>query len=175
MGVNFLTLKEAVKKVKQLHPDRQVKAGGVYYYLIQDKYVGDEEEAAKKCRMSGLTNCAPEALHAVDTDPDPSGESRIAEFKFTGSGLHASSKVANDGEFEHLMSFVEQKILDAGRRVREGETSVCPAYENPQKNACIYCRFRDICKFEPGKWGTDYQKLPEELDKKEMEREIYGR
>ena len=168
-------LTEAVKKVKHLHPDRQVKAGGVYYYLIQDRYVGDEEEAAKKFRMSGLTNCAPEALHAIDTDPGPSKESSIAEFKFTGSGLHASSKVANDGEFEHLMAFVEQKILDAGRRVREGETSVCPAYENPQKNACIYCRFRDICKFEPGKWGSDYRKLPEELDKKEMEREIYGR
>ena len=169
-------LSAAIKEQRKRHPDRTVKAGGVYYYLIQDRFVKSEKEAEEKFRMSGLTNCDPAALQAIDLTAGAGLSSKIVEISYTRKGgLGNRSKVANDGEFEHLMAFADGKIREVGTRVRDGDVSIHPSYESSSKHACIYCEYRDICKFEPGKWGSDYQKLPDQIQTEDMEREIYGR
>ena len=168
-------MKEAINEIKKTHPGRTVRAGGVYYYLIQDRFVSTRKDADEKFRMSGVTNCDPEALRAIDTEAEAKGASMIAEIRYASKGLDQRSKVANDGEFEHLMTFVSGRIDEAGQRIRSGEVSISPSYESPAKHACTYCEYREICKFEPGKWGSDYRKVPDEITPDEMERELYGR
>ena len=168
-------LSEAVQKAREMYPGRNVKPGGVYYYLIQDRFVRDDKEEQMKYRMSGITNCDPEALKAIDMELTLQSASTIAEIKYGKNGLDYTSKVANDTEFSHLITFVQNRIEDAGTRISKGEVGVCPSYESPEKNACTYCEYKEVCKFESGRWGSDYHKLPEETGVKEMEKEIYGR
>ena len=168
-------LKSAVKQLQKEHPDKTVRPGGIYYYLIQDRFVSDEKEAAGKFRMSGLTNSDPQAVNAIDTTLSPGQSSTIAEISYGKDGLSARSKVASDGEFAHLMHFVDEKIADVAAKIRAGDVSIAPSYESSTKNACTYCEFKEVCKFEPGKWGSDYRELPSGMEAAEIEKELYGR
>ena len=165
----------AVKKTQQDHPGRNVKVGGVYYYLIQDRFVRDEKDAAKKFRMSGVTACDDEAVRAIDTELVPGTGSSIAEISLTGSGIDQRSNAANQQELKNLMRFTAEKISCAGQEIGEGNVSISPAYEKADKNACTYCEYKNVCKFEPGRWGSDYNRLPDDMTEAQMEKEIYGR
>ena len=95
-------LQAAVKHVQEEYPDRHVRPGGVYYYLIQDRYLRPEESEGEKYRMSGLTNSDEQALKAIDTKAGPGKEyarSVVAEINYTKAGLAATSKVADDEAF----------------------------------------------------------------------------
>jgi len=168
-------LDAAIKKVQKDNPGRQVKPGGVYYYLVQDRFVRTEKEAEQKFRMSGLTSCEPEAIDAIDTEAGPGKPSSIVEISYTQTGLSSWSKVASGHELENLISFVNGRLADAGSRIMAGEAVISPAYESPAKNACTFCEYKDICKFEPGKWGCDYNELPESADNSFIESKLYGR
>ncbi|MCF0230021.1 MAG: PD-(D/E)XK nuclease family protein, partial [Parasporobacterium sp.] len=168
-------LDAAMTAVREKYPDRNVRAGGVYYYLIHDHFIREEDEAYKRFRMSGLTNCEQEVLKATDGNAGPGTPSRIVEVSYSNNGLVGSSKVANDTELGNLMAFVKKKISDVSKRLMEGDVSISPSCRDAQNNACSYCEYMNICKFEPGKWGTDYSKPAEGLDNKDIEREIYGR
>ena len=165
-------LSAAMDQAKKDHPQKNIKAGGIYYYHIHDNFARSEDEIWEQYKMSGLTNCNPESLHAIDQNAKAQGKSDIVEIRYTKSGLDSRAKVANDQEFDHLMQFVNRKIFEVGERIRKGDVSIAPTYENQEKTACSYCEYKDICKFEPGKWGSDYNKLDENVD---LEREVYGR
>ncbi|MBQ9030860.1 MAG: exodeoxyribonuclease V subunit gamma [Parasporobacterium sp.] len=168
-------LSEAMKKVQDQHPGKTVRPGGVYYYLIQDHYIREEEESETRFRMSGLTNCEPEAISALDHELTLNRKSSVADIRYGKTGLDSRSSVANDQEFEHLMSFVQEKITHAGQQIREGETSIRPMEAGAAGSSCTWCEYRNICKYDDGRWGSDGRKLPEDTDTKMMEKEIYGR
>ena len=168
-------LRAAMQEVKKDHPDRSVRPGGVYYYLVQDRYVRSDQEDREKFRMSGLTNCDPQTLKALDTETGAGESSTIAEIAYTKNGLSDRSKVANDEEFDHLMKFVENKITEAARSIRSGNVSIAPFCDSSGKCSCSYCDYRDVCKFEDGKWGSGERRLPEELVTEDIETEVYGR
>ncbi len=170
-------LKEAIGIYSQENPQKNVYPGGVYYYLINDRFTKDEQEAGDRFKLSGLTSCEDGMLAAMDEvlEADSSVTSRIISVGKKKDGeLTATSQVANNGEFRNLMDFVSGKIEEISSRIKQGEIEVHPYYEQDRKNACSWCEFRDICKFEAGSFGTDWKKKPE-ISKKEMEAEIYGR
>ena len=169
-------LKEAVKIYREKNPDRKVYPGGVYYYRINDRFEKDEEALSKRFQMSGLTSCEEGLLAAVDEDlgPQGRGESSIVPVKLTQKGISSYSPVANREEFSHLMEFAGKKIEEISERILEGNIAVRPYYEGEQKNACRYCDYKDVCKFEAGSFGSDWKETKTK-DKKEMEAEIYGR
>ena len=101
--------------------------------------------------------------------------STVAEISLTAGGIDARSKIANQQEFENLMRYTEGRIRNVGRQIKAGDVSIAPAYERADKNACRYCEYKNVCKFEPGKWGSDYNRLPDDLTEDQMEKEIYGR
>ena len=170
-------LKEAIDVYSGLNPGRRVRPGGVYYYLINDRFVKDEKEAQGKFKLSGLTSCEEGIPEAVDRElgPEGKGSSEIVNMKRKKDGtLSAASQAANDGEFKNLIHFVSGKIEEISRRIREGEIDIHPYYELERKNACTWCDFRNICKFEAGSFGCDWRKK-DGITKGEMEAEIYGR
>lgn len=170
-------LKEAIDVYAEQNPGRRVRPGGVYYYLINDRFAKNEEEALDRFKLSGLTSCESGVIPAMDQALSGAGEasSRIISVKLKKNGeLHSASQVANDGEFSNLMNFVSGKIEEISRRILAGEISPEPWYEQERSNACSFCDFKDVCKFEAGSFGTDWKKKTE-LSKKEMEAEIYGR
>lgn len=169
-------LKEAVSVYEKENPGKRVRPGGVYYYLIHDRFSKDAEEARDRFKLSGLTSCEEGLLPAMDQALSAAeAESHIVHVKLKKDGEPtAASDIANDREFASLMDFVGGKIEEISSRILRGEIEPEPFYEQARTNACLYCEYKDVCKFEAGNFGTDWKKKPE-LSKKEMEAEIYGR
>lgn len=170
-------LKEAITHYQEVYPERSVKPGGVYYYLINDKFAKDQKEAAARFKLSGLTSCEEGMVEAVDANlaDNPGADSTIVPVKYNKDGSFSqASLVANSQEFGKLMRFVGDKIACISEEIRAGNISVAPHFEQERKNACTYCDYIGICKFEPGSfgstWKTDCLKAKEEVEK-----EIYGR
>lgn len=168
-------LKEAIRLYGEEHPGKNVKAGGVYYYRINDRFCKDAEEAMEKYKLSGLTSCESGMVAAVDSTLEPGEDSMIVPVALTKNGdLAKKSSVANDAEFHNLMEYVSEKIETISSEIRAGNIKIEPYYEQERNNACSYCEFRDVCKFEAGSFGTDW-KAKEAKSKEEMEAEVYGR
>ncbi|MBQ6947960.1 MAG: PD-(D/E)XK nuclease family protein, partial [Clostridia bacterium] len=73
-------------------------------------------------------------------------------------GFYASAMVATAEQMEALGEFVEQKTVEIMNRMAGGEVSVCPMKQG--ENACQYCDFGGICRFEYGKSKVQkYRKL----------------
>lgn len=168
-------MKGAMEKIAKEFPGKNVRPGGIYYYLINDHFVRTDEDEDKKFMMSGLTNCDEHSLEAIDINMKKNGKSRIVPVSYTKQGdLKGTSQVANDKEFENLMDYVEEIIKDDSERVRRGEVSKKPLYKSEQDNACTYCDYKNVCKFEAGKFGEDYRTIPEELSSDDMRAEIFN-
>ncbi len=167
---------EALKKAQADHPQKNVKPGGVYYYRINDKFIHPDENSEDRFKMSGLTSCAEGVISAVDSTIGPEGnkKSNIIEVSYNKSGISPASSIANNEEFLNLLDFVNHKIEDVSEKIKEGCVDIEPYYENDTTNGCNYCDYKDVCKFEAGRFGTDWK--PKGLeDKKEIEKALYGR
>ena len=168
-------MNEAIKKVAGDNPERNVKPGGIYYYHINDKFVKSESEAEDKFKMSGLTNCSDEALMAVDKRAfDAKINSHIVNLKYKSGSVTSASSILNDENFDALIKFVDRKISEVGKSIREGNASVYPLYSSNTNTACGYCPYMGVCKFTPGKLGADWNKEACDMSKEEIEKEIYG-
>ena len=168
-------LSAAIEKVKQENPEKTVRPGGVYYYLINDSFTDDTKNSEDKFRMSGLTSCEEGMIEAADQSLSPEHKkSHIVDVTLTNNGIHKNSLIANDEEFEHLMGFVRDKITDVSQKIKDGCVDIEPFYRNDGENGCCYCDFKDICRFEPGSFGTDW-KEKNKMNAADYERELYGR
>ena len=62
-------------------------------------------------------------------------------------GYTKASKIAGEKDFEIISAYVEQKMAGIGEEILEGKMEVKP-YEYGEKNACTYCRFASVCKYD---------------------------
>lgn len=164
----------AVRQIADRNPGRNVRPGGVYYYLVNDKYVKPEEIEVKN-RMSGLTLADDEVIHAVDSTLGTEGvsSSNIIPVSYTKTGIGSRSVTCDSTEFDNLMGFVSGKINDAGKAIREGDIALAPYRESAQHNGCSFCDYKDICRFEAGRFGTDWREC--DADDDTIKENLYGR
>ena len=168
-------LSAGMEKVKKDHPDKNVRPGGVYYYLINDRFTDETDNPEEKFRMSGLTSCEEGAIEAADQTLSPDHKkSDIVNVTLTNNGYSKTSQIANDAEFAHLLGFVRDKIADVSRKIKDGCVDIEPFCRSYTDNGCRYCDFQDICRFEAGRYGSDW-KEKNEMTAAECERELYGR
>lgn len=164
----------AIKEIKKKNPGRNVVPGGIYYYLVNDRYV-KPDEAEKKYRMSGLTLAEDEVINAIDSGLGTEGRtsSSIIPVSLTKSGaLDSRSTAAGRDEFENLIGFVSEKITRAGESIRNGDIALSPYWESDMHNGCSYCDYKDICKFESGRFGTEWRECEKDDDR--IREAIYG-
>ena len=147
--VGYMTA--AIEKVKRENPGRNVLPGGIYYYHIQDKFEEESKDPDAKFRMSGLTSCEEGVIPAMDRSLSDGGKkSRIISV--------GSKDIANEEEFSKLMDHVQKEIANVSDQIRSGCVSIAP-YQNSKGNGCQYCVYKDICRFDPGHYGTDWRDL----------------
>ena len=92
----------------------------------------------------------------------------------TADGYGKTSKIANNDEFWHLLEYVGGKIKEVSEEIRSGNVDLAPYRKSEQENGCKYCKFRDICRFEAGRFGTDWKNI-EKPSAAELDRALYGR
>ncbi len=168
-------MNSAVNAVKERHPDRNVRPGGIYYYLISDKYVREQDDNDTRNRMSGVTLYDDRVIHAVDTTLGQDGKTKssIVQVALAKNGLDSRSLIANAHEFDSLISFAEMRIVEAGDQIRAGRIDIAPIKGDQKSNGCSFCDYKDICRFDAGSFGTDWREV--DMEKSEMEDVIYGR
>lgn len=130
----------------------------------------DEETRERKIlealRMKGMVNEDDPVLGDIDGrfqsdsgELPPGVTSVVGPFKTLKSGkLSAQSKTLTTDEFLDVMEYTTDMIQGMGREILEGDTSINPYVMN-QKNACEYCRFGNICRFNLRIPGNEYRRL----------------
>lgn len=168
---------EALKSVKKEYPNKNVYPGGIYYYIVGDKYIKEDEDAKIMHAMNGLTNTDEEALAAIDINANASnpGKSEVVNITYDSKGIKNNASVANREEFLNLIDFVKKKMTDTGRRIKEGDVDVAPVYSGSQSNACIYCDYKGVCKFEDEKFGVGFNRALEDKETSDINDEVYGK
>ncbi len=166
-------MKQAIDKT-QKQTNKKVRPGGVYYYKINDSFMDADKNAEDKFKMSGLTSCEEGVFDAMDKAIQTEKKSNIVNVKITQSGeIDRHSSVANEHEFLSLMDYVNNKIINVSEEIKNGNVDIEPINES-KTNACMYCNYKDVCKFEAGNFGCDWKEKCE-LSKEEMEGILYGR
>jgi len=103
-------------------------------------------DLADSFERKGLFVAEPHIVKALDSTED--GRYNNAPLKKDGT-FAARALVASREQMDALGHFVEQKLTDIMERMAGGDVSVCPMKQGI--NACQYCAYDGICRFEFGK------------------------
>ena len=165
-------LNAALDIEQKRHPGQEVLPAGIFYYRMKDPIVDKEKNEAlleekllKELKLDGLVNADEAVIGHLEREL--SGNSNfIPVGKNKDGSLSRYSKVLAPAEFQTLLEYTKQKEQELKQRILDGEAHARP-YEMGNSTGCDYCSFKDICGFEPGLDGYEYQNL-EKLSKEEV-------
>ncbi|MCR4675184.1 MAG: PD-(D/E)XK nuclease family protein, partial [Lachnospiraceae bacterium] len=154
--------------------DKEVLPGAMLYYHLDNPFVEVKKEAEiedsllKELRPTGCINDKEESLEAIDKEllSEDGKDSLVCHIrtKKNRAGLHANSQTLSQAEFEGLISFVKDKVVETGEKILDGDISVSP-YKYKDRSGCDYCPYHGICGFEAGLEGYNYNKLDSTITK----------
>lgn len=169
-------LKAGVDQEKQNGSGKKlVIPAGVLYYHIDDPMVegkgekGDvEQQILRELRMDGLLNEDDPILPAMDETL--AGEQGLAANVSSSimpiatnkdGSLKKISKAVTTGDFEDLMAFTEEKLKTIRDEIMAGHAEVNPyrKMDSSGENACTYCAYQGICRFDTKLPGNEYRMI----------------
>lgn len=163
---------------------KEIIPAGVLYIPARDVMVSgkqrltsEEIDAAqrKQLRRSGLLLEDPVILEAMEHG-NPKQYLPVT-FK---KGIPSTENLASLEQFGKLGRHIEQKLRDLSRELRRGSIAARPLYQTPTENACLWCKYRSICQFDPSKESTTYlqsmksQEVWDALDQLDEGRKLDG-
>ena len=92
-------------------------------------------------------------------DTELSGSSTVIPVGLkTDGSLRANSKVASREEFAVISEYVNQKIIETGKRIFAGDVAMKP-YQIDKQSGCDYCPYHAVCGFDSRLRGHTYRRL----------------
>jgi len=144
-----------------------VLPGGVFYFRIQDPLLAADgplssEEAGRlrlrEFRLKGLVPGDPAVIRLLDNQL-VSGHSDLAPVSLRREGGFYGSVLA-PGEFTALLRHVRELVLATGREILDGVVDIVP-YRYRHTEACRYCGYRPVCRFDPLLERDAYRRITE--------------
>ena len=173
----------AMEQEKEKHPDKEIVPAGILYYQIQDPIVEDvaddeqlEYNLLKELKPDGLVNGEEEVISHFDHHLE--GSSLAVPVSRTKSGgLSKTSKAVGEAALRSMTAYAMDKAREVGNQIIAGETDIAP-YTTGSKQACTYCPYAGICKFDAKIPGYEYRtnekyKTEEVLEKLREEAETW--
>lgn len=124
---------------------------GFYYMPILQPVVSDTEEDVESAamdafRLKGLTLSDPDVISASDfaisgTSGILGGVRKVGEETYSGS-------VCTQREMDLLIEAAKKKSEETLFCMLEGEMTASPAARQKRKQACVYCDYNSICRFD---------------------------
>jgi len=118
--------------------------------------IGDEELAklrAKKLRRSGLVLNEPEVISAMELDPSagrlPVTYGKDGEIK--GDALFEPDKLGI------LSKHITRTVKKLTAHLSGGDIDAKPYYRGENDNACLYCEYKSVCRFDEERDTRRYQ------------------
>lgn len=137
-----------------------VLTAGAFYFHISDPSINidksknpDEiqKELYKAMKMSGLVFSSRDVISAIDSNIDENAtkiKSDIVNVEIlTDGNFSKSSSVATEEDFSLMLNFVNNKVIEIGNEILEGNVDPSP-YKYKTSTPCDYCQFGSICRYD---------------------------
>lgn len=148
-------------KASHLYP------AGAFYFKIDDPLIESTQQLKEdvmaqlnsELKLDGLCLDSLEVLNSMDRSLSETGQSEVVKVKFKVSGeFTKDSKIVDLDHFNDLMFWVENKIIQIGTSLMEGNLDIHPC-KNGTFTSCQYCQYGAICQFDTKFKGNVYNNL----------------
>ena len=163
-----LYLEQAIERMKKENKNKEVIPAAMLYYVVSDPVVQGqkltkeqlEELWDKELVMKGLVNYEDDICDKLDEDlRKASYSSKVISVSTNKEGaFKKGSEICSTETFRKLSDYVNEKMLEIGGRIREGEIEKKP-YKNGEKTGCTYCPYRGVCGFDVSVPGYCYEQI----------------
>ena len=129
---------------------------GVLYVPARDALVsapGDltDEELMKlrqkALRRSGLISDDKAVISAMENDSAP----HYLPVSVKKDGTLSTDSLASPAQFALLRGHVEACMRELGENLKSGSIEAAPYYKSVQENACLWCPYQAVCRFDEGR------------------------
>jgi ATP-dependent helicase/nuclease subunit B len=147
-------LNAATQILQNQNPRKEVLPAGFVYYQMQDPFVEKKtddlavnKEMLKKLQPDGMISREEEILEHLENNYTK------------GSPLipGATMQITRQ-EFETLLNYTDYKVDRLKEKMALGEVEVKP-YQLGSAAGCDYCKYGNICRFDPTIEGFDYNQF----------------
>ena len=102
-----------------------------------------EAEKAKKLRRSGLILNDDGVIAAMEKGETP----QYIPVKFK-NGVPTGDALASAEQFGALAAYIDETLAEISAQLRSGSIDACPTYRSEQDNACRWCDYASVCRFD---------------------------
>ena len=136
---------------------------GLYYMPISQPVVSDSEEdiegaVAERFRLKGLTLSDAAVIRASDNALSGGKSAVLYQVEQTGEADYSGS-VCTPDQMESLLALAKKKSEQTLSRMLSGELTASPAARKKHQEACKYCDYKSVCRFDPKKPGNRIRML----------------
>lgn len=178
MGLQTLVYLFALESEGQKRYGHEIVPAGVLYVPARETLVSapgdltDEELRVKKTkalRRSGLIAGDAEVIAAMENSESP----QYIPVDFKKDGSMSTDSVASAEQFRLLRGHVERCLCGLAETLESGSIDAVPYYKSEQENACLYCPYQAVCRFDESRDRRRYLKMVtpqefwDELEEKE--------
>ena len=172
-------MKEVINHEKLLNPDKEVLPSALLYYTIDNPMISVKEKISKEeidraikkeLKVEGLIENSTENISNLDENA--AGDSLVLPIKLKANGELDARSVArtlSKNEFFNMLDYVGRMIKEIGNRIYEGDKRISPAKDGDKKDACKFCDYKSICRFDEKIKGYKARDLKEIDDEKARE------
>ncbi|MDR1131933.1 MAG: PD-(D/E)XK nuclease family protein [Oscillospiraceae bacterium] len=156
MGMQLLLYLFALEREGEKRYGKPVVPAGVLYVPARDVLIqasrdlSDEalsKEKAKLRRRSGLILNDAAVIAAMERAEVP----EYLPVSTKKDGSFSTDALADTERFETLRGHVDRRMLELGGQLACGRIEALPYYRGEQDNACLYCPYRSVCRFDEGR------------------------
>ena len=157
-------MKNAVEKIKERFPGKEVLPAAMLYYAIDDPFSQSrenyEEDIRKQLIPVGAIVNDEKIMQSLDESlAIPGTKSEVVKInKKKDNTPDSNSNVFTSEEFDSLLDTAEKKALELSADILSGSIDINP-YVEKNKSACDYCPLKGYCGFDPRIRGYKYRKL----------------
>jgi ATP-dependent helicase/nuclease subunit B len=130
---------------------------------ISQPVVSDAEEdiegvVAEAFRLKGLTLSDTAVIRASDNALSGGKSAVLYKVEQVGETEYAGSVCSGD-QMESLLALAKKKSEQTLSRMLGGELAASPAARKKRQEACIYCDYKSVCRFDTKKPGCRVRML----------------
>ena len=156
MGLQMLLYLFSLEMEGKQRYGKEIVPAGVMYVPARDILVSatgdmtDEElkkAKQKKLKRSGLILNDESVIKAMENDDAP----EYIPVKFNKSGEASTDSLASKEQLSALRGHVERRMLELCGNLKDGRIDAEPYYKGELENACAFCPYESVCRFEEGR------------------------
>ena len=155
-------LNAALEQEKKRHPGKEVVPAGIFYYRIQDPFIGKKTEDAdaailSELKLDGLVNANEDVIEHLEHNLEGASSCYPLRKNKDGSLGSASKAVSSEG-MEEMLDYTKKKEKEIKDAIYNGSVEPAP-YRMGDCTGCDYCKYHNICGFDQRLNGYSYKEM----------------